>query len=323
MKPVLFSVFSFVLFYFVASGWFGRTNVHTLNILSFEKINLNEFFCMCLSSDEAGGWETVQRGGKTKSRNHNNKSHNNGSVSGSVKCKRSEKHQHKRTMHYNNESNNEPLNGPKKTVTTKGPPENKGLDPNFVGGSVNASNTMLCINDKKLHTNSSDSCNNYRSHNQEILTSLAAERASNKIPLREVYDSKSPERHYFEREENLVNRCYHSPDHGGGGGRRKRESAVIIRDRADSKESEKENIPLTDDEDADGDDEAEDDLSLDIYELDDSLKDEELERSIYAESEELRSISSRKSPLSDDDKVHFDDEEKEAFAVSLLFNDFW
>lgn len=224
-------------------------------------------------------------------------------------------------MHYNNESNNDSLNnGPQRTVTTKGFPE-KGLDPNFVGGSVNASNTTPCINDKKLHTNSLDSCNTYRSHNQEIHSPQAAEWGSNKIPLREVYDSKSPERHYLEQEENLMNRCYHSPDHGGGGGgRRKRESAALIQVCADNKESEKENIPLTDDEDADGDDEAEDDLSLDIYELDDSLKDE-LERSMYAESEELRSISSQKSPLSDDEKVHFDEEEK-AFAVSLHFSHF-
>lgn len=265
------------------------------------------------NDDEAGGWETVHRGGKTKSRNHNNKSQNNGSTPGSVKCKRSDKHQNKRTMHYNNESNNDSLNnGPQRTVTTKGFPE-KGLDPNFVGGSVNASNTTPCINDKKLHTNSLDSCNTYRSHNQEIHSPQAAEWGSNKIPLREVYDSKSPERHYLEQEENLMNRCYHSSDHGGGGGRRKRESAALIQVCADNKESEKENIPLTDDEDADGDDEAEDDLSLDIYELDDSLKDE-LERSMYAESEELRSISSQKSPLSDDEKVHFDEEEK-AFAL--------
>lgn len=258
------------------------------------------------NDDEADGWETVQRGGKTKSRNHNNKSQNTGFIPGSIKCKRSDKYQNKKNSHYSNESNNnDPVNGHQRTATSKSLTENKGLDPNFVGGSINANaNTMSCMTDKKLHTNPSDTCSSpYRS--QEILASISADPGSNKTPLCEVYDYRTAEQHYLEQEENLLNRCYHSVEHSGS--RRGRMPASTI---WDSKESEKENIPLTDDEDADGDDEAEDDLSLGIYELEDSFQDEE-----YEECEELHSISSQKSPLSEDDKVNFDDDEKEAFAL--------
>ncbi|CAI9733996.1 phase cyclin A-associated in the endoplasmic reticulum-like isoform X1 [Octopus vulgaris] len=314
------------------------------------------------NDDEADGWETVQRGGKSKSRNHNNNNnsnvvnnnnnssrseksyHNNNNnsnnnVAGFAKNRRSEKYSNNRTFvesnnnnnnnhscsnSHNNNNNNNNSNFSKSTVYLPGQ-----KDRVFSSSptSIHSNYILPCVSDQKLHTNcpkspqphnnnnNKNNSNHTRAHHGNHMTPLSSSSSSVKHSVRSP-PTPSGAVEYGGRA-SRTQRREHTPDRFYGN--RTWDSGIGLHERTHSKESEKENIPVLGcDLDAnDGDDEAEDELLLDIYELEDynSLKDEESDHVVFSETEELHSMSSQKSPeISDDDKVNFDEDEKKAFA---------
>ncbi|XP_036365773.1 S phase cyclin A-associated protein in the endoplasmic reticulum isoform X3 [Octopus sinensis] len=246
------------------------------------------------NDDEADGWETVQRGGKSKSRNHNNNNNSN-VVNNNNNSSRSEKSYHNN----NNNSNNNVA----------------GFAKNRRSEKYSNNRTFVESNNNNNNNNNKNNSNHTRAHHGNHMTPLSSSSSSVKHSVRSP-PTPSGAVEYGGRA-SRTQRREHTPDRFYGN--RTWDSGIGLHERTHSKESEKENIPVLGcDLDAnDGDDEAEDELLLDIYELEDynSLKDEESDHVVFSETEELHSMSSQKSPeISDDDKVNFDEDEKKAFA---------